>query len=89
MELKNTKYYDDDTLKRWIEDESLTEDLNKKADAIRREIYGNKVFVRGLIEFSNICKNDCYYCGIRKSNDKVERYRLKSPRRCGYYPIFG
>lgn len=76
MQLKNNKYYDDKTLKRWIEDDSLTDELNKKADAIRREIYGDKVYVRGLIEFSNICKNDCYYCGIRKSNDKVERYRL-------------
>lgn len=76
MQLKNNKYYDDKTLKRWIEDDSLTDELNKKADAIRREIYGDKVYVRGLIEFSNICKNDCYYCGIRKSNDRVERYRL-------------
>ena len=38
--------------------------------------YGNQVFVRGLIEFTNYCKNDCYYCGIRKGNRKAERYRL-------------
>lgn len=76
MQLKNTTFYDDSTLKKWIEDETLTEALNKRADAIRKEIYGDKVYVRGLIEFSNICKNDCYYCGIRKSNDKVDRYRL-------------
>lgn len=42
----------------------------------RKEIYGNKVFIRGLIEISNICKNDCYYCGIRKSNLSCDRYRL-------------
>ena len=42
----------------------------------RKEIYGNKVFVRGLIEISNICKNDCLYCGIRKSNRNCDRYRL-------------
>ena len=48
----------------------------KKAIEIRQKIYGNKVFVRGLIEISNICKNDCYYCGIRKSNEKCSRYRL-------------
>ena len=42
----------------------------------RKEIYGNSVFIRGLIEISNICKNDCYYCGIRCSNSKVDRYRL-------------
>lgn len=38
------------------------------ADKKRREIYGEKVFVRGLIEFTNYCKNDCYYCGIRRDN---------------------
>ena len=42
----------------------------------RKEIYGNSVFIRGLIEISNICKNDCYYCGIRCSNSKADRYRL-------------
>ena len=52
------------------------EHLAKRADAVRREIYGNTVFVRGLIEISNICKNDCLYCGIRASNRNVERYRL-------------
>lgn len=38
--------------------------------------FGNRIFIRGLIEISNLCKNDCYYCGIRKSNQKVQRYRL-------------
>lgn len=42
----------------------------------RREVYGNKVFIRGLIEVSNICKNDCLYCGIRRSNGNCQRYRL-------------
>jgi len=46
------------------------------ADEIRRSIYGNAVFIRGLIEVSNICKNDCYYCGIRRSNRLCDRYRL-------------
>lgn len=46
------------------------------ADAVRRRVYGNAVFVRGLIEFTNICKNDCYYCGIRCGNTHAERYRL-------------
>lgn len=46
------------------------------ADARRREIYGTDVYIRGLIEVSNICKNDCYYCGIRKSNAACTRYRL-------------
>ena len=50
--------------------------LARRADAVRREIYGNAVFVRGLIEISNICKNDCYYCGIRRGNASCQRYRL-------------
>ncbi len=50
--------------------------LNCEAVKKRKEIYGNKVFIRGLIEISNICKNDCLYCGIRGSNKSCERYRL-------------
>ncbi len=47
-----------------------------KADRVRQSIYGKDVYIRGLIEVSNICKNDCIYCGIRKSNDNCSRYRL-------------
>ena len=50
--------------------------LAKCARDVAQRIYGNKIFIRGLIEISNICKNDCYYCGIRKSNKNCERYRL-------------
>ena len=50
--------------------------LREKADKARRKVYGNKVFIRGLIEISNICKNDCLYCGIRKGNRSCQRYRL-------------
>ena len=46
------------------------------ADAVRREHYGDAVYLRGLIEFTNCCKNDCYYCGIRRSNSHLKRYRL-------------
>ena len=42
----------------------------------RKAVYGNAVFVRGLIEIGNVCKNDCLYCGIRRSNSRVDRYRL-------------
>lgn len=42
----------------------------------RKKVYGTDIYIRGLIEVSNICKNDCYYCGIRRSNKKCERYRL-------------
>ena len=50
--------------------------LTEKAMQVKQEWYGDTVFIRGLIEISNICKNDCYYCGIRKSNAKCQRYRL-------------
>lgn len=50
--------------------------LADKADKLRRSIYGNEVYIRGLIEASNICKNDCLYCGIRASNSNCQRYRL-------------
>ena len=50
--------------------------LAQQAVAVRQAIYGNAVYVRGLIEISNICKNDCLYCGIRKSNPNCVRYRL-------------
>lgn len=52
------------------------EEASAMANSIRQEQFGNRVFVRGLIEFTNYCKNDCYYCGIRRSNCNVERYRL-------------
>ncbi|MBE6954170.1 MAG: [FeFe] hydrogenase H-cluster radical SAM maturase HydE [Ruminococcaceae bacterium] len=50
----------------------------KKADRVRRAIYGNTVFIRGLIEIGNVCKNDCLYCGIRRSNKNCSRYRLST-----------
>ncbi len=54
----------------------LAERLAERAVAAREPIYGTKVFTRGLVEISNYCKNDCLYCGIRRSNKNVERYRL-------------
>ena len=46
------------------------------ASEITEKIFGNKIFFRGIIEFSNICRNDCFYCGIRRSNKKISRYSL-------------
>lgn len=46
------------------------------AREVRENIYGKDIYIRGLIEFSNICRNNCYYCGIRKDNQKLERYRM-------------
>ena len=50
--------------------------LTERAKCIRDDIYGKRVFIRGLIEISNYCKNDCHYCGIRRSNKNAQRYRL-------------
>lgn len=50
--------------------------LFEKARGAALTSYGNRIFVRGLMEFTNYCKNDCYYCGIRRSNQKCSRYRL-------------
>ena len=50
--------------------------LAELADRQRREVYGTDVYIRGLIEISNICKNDCLYCGIRRSNRNCQRYRI-------------
>lgn len=50
--------------------------LFQKAREISQKYYGNKVFIRGLIEFTNYCKNNCYYCGIRRDNQEANRYRL-------------
>ena len=58
--------------------DETTEYLKRKAVETRKNIYGNSVFIRGLIEISNICKNNCYYCGIRGSNKSCDRYRLNS-----------
>jgi len=54
------------------EDDYLFERARFKA----QEIYGTDIYMRGLIEFSSYCKNDCFYCGLRAGNDKAERYRL-------------
>lgn len=58
-----------------INDEDLKY-LNTLARKVADEIYGKDVYVRGLIEFTNYCKNNCYYCGIRAENKNAERYRL-------------
>ncbi len=46
------------------------------ANELRKENFGNGIYTRGLIEFTNFCKNDCYYCGIRRSNQRAKRFRL-------------
>ena len=59
--------------------EALAASLRERAVRVRQAVYGNTVFTRGLIEISSYCKNNCYYCGIRRDNRSAERYRL-SPK---------
>jgi len=58
------------------DDKEETEYLFSAARSVAQEHFGKAVYLRGLIEFTNYCKNDCYYCGIRCSNKSAERYRL-------------
>ena len=77
-EIKQTKNITKNQLKLLMETtdaEALTF-LREQARQTADEIYGKKVFIRGLIEFTNYCKNDCRYCGIRRSNRIADRYRL-------------
>ena len=60
-----------------INDKENLDKLFSKAYEVKLKNIGNKVFFRGIIEFSNICIKDCYYCGIRKSNKDVERFLMK------------
>ena len=50
----------------------------KRANILREQNFSNRIYVRGLIEFTNYCRNDCYYCGIRKSNQNADRMRSGS-----------
>lgn len=61
---------------RLLSDEQNQEDLFRKADAVRKQYVGDEVHLRGLIEFSNICRNNCMYCGIRRDNSQLARYRM-------------
>ena len=58
------------------EDREVIEYLFAQARQTAQSVFGKHIYIRGLIEFTNVCKNDCYYCGIRKSNKHVQRYRL-------------
>ncbi|MBR5152080.1 MAG: [Clostridia bacterium] len=74
--LKQEKNLTDAEFKAILQQDFPESLLFSVADAVRREVYGDAVFIRGLIEVSNYCKNNCYYCGIRAGNCKAERYRL-------------
>ena len=58
------------------QDEIALEHLYETAREVQKQYYGNKIYVRGLIEFTNYCRNNCFYCAIRRDNQKIQRYRL-------------
>ena len=74
--LRETCDLSDAELRELIDSGAYDEALRVNADAVRREHYGSAVYIRGLIEFTNYCKNNCYYCGIRRDNREAARYRL-------------
>lgn len=61
---------------RLLEDNGCSQELFNAADRVRNKYVGDEVHLRGLIEFSNICKRNCLYCGLRASNSNIKRYRL-------------
>ncbi len=56
--------------------EEAKQDLFRAADAARKRYVGDEIFFRGIIEFSNLCERDCLYCGLRRSNHRLGRYRM-------------
>ncbi len=74
--LKETHNLTDTEFKELIETDRYDKKLKIEADKVRKENYGNKVYIRGLIEYSNYCMRNCLYCGIRRANKKADRYRL-------------
>lgn len=76
IKLKEEKNLSDEELLKLFSTNEYDSELHTLADEVRREIYGEDVYIRGLIEISNYCKNDCYYCGIRRGNKSAVRYRL-------------
>lgn len=73
QELTKEEYVE---LLKQYDNEEVVNRLAQEAVRLRKENYGEKVFIRGLIEFTNYCKNNCYYCGIRGGNKNAIRYRL-------------
>ncbi len=59
-----------------LRDPAIDEDLFKAADEVRKKYLGDEVFLRGIIEFSNVCRRNCLYCGLRAQNKKLSRYRM-------------
>jgi len=60
-----------------LENDEINNELFHAADRVRKKFVGDEIHLRGLIEFSNICSKNCFYCGIRRDNKNVKRYKLE------------
>ena len=74
--LKKQQNLTDEQIAQLLSTDEYDTELFASALEIRKKYYGKQVFIRGLIEISSFCRNDCYYCGIRRSNINASRYRL-------------
>ena len=73
---KNTHTLSREELVSLLGDTTCSEELFAAADDVRRQYVGDEIHLRALIEFSNFCKNNCCYCGLRRDNKNIERYRI-------------
>lgn len=73
---KLTHNLNEEEILQLLQNDDINEELFKAADDVRNECLGNYVHLRGLIEFTNICKRNCMYCGLRRDNTNLKRYRL-------------
>lgn len=73
---ENTHSLEKNDLVALLSDNTFDEEIFKAADRVRKKYVGDEVHLRGLIEFTNICKRNCLYCGLRRDNKNISRYRL-------------
>lgn len=74
---ETTHNLDKDEIVALLANDEINQELFKAADSVREKYVGNEVHLRGLIEFSNICSKNCFYCGLRRDNKNVKRYKLE------------
>ena len=77
---KETSIFDRDEIVYYLETAKVEGELFKKADKVRKDYCGDEVHIRGIIEFSNYCSKNCLYCGLRRENRNVRRYRIKKEK---------
>lgn len=79
VKAKTTNNLTKDEIVYLLNDTANSDALLKAADEVREKFVGDEIHLRGLIEFSNFCKNNCLYCGLRRDNKDIERYRIDIP----------